>query len=386
MSWIDSYVEYARNNEASERFHWWTGATILGATLRRNVQFSKGYYSVFPNLWTLIVSPSGTKKTTAVTIGYNILSKLDHVRIFSSKMTPEVLARALGTPEEEGGQVIESQGVIYAPEFANFLDKKHYNEGLVQLLLRLADCPEKEVWETVGGGKLPWRNVAIVILGAIADDMVSDCIPPLALKSGFLARFIVIPGEPKKEAFPFPWKDAKLEQEVLTNLYEISLLRGEMVLTQKASEWYVEWYYKHKAQMATEVGSKFRAYYERKPDHLLRLGMITAIAKNRRLEYTPEAFQEALDHLEDLEDGLGKLYTAIGASTLGKDQLMILEQIRRAGTLSHAEIIRKNHALLEDPNSFKKILAVLVEAEYVKVVRDRKQPDQIYYQIKGKGK
>lgn len=366
MSWLDLYVGYAKNNEAAERLHWWSGLTILGASLRRNVSFSQGYYRVFPAIWTMIVSPSGTKKTTAVQIAYNIVSKLEHVRILADKSSPEALALSLSEKEEDQAEV-ESQGLIYAPELANFMDKRTHNEGLVQLLLRMADTPNKWDYRTKMGGFTRLRNVAVSILAATADDLLYECIPPLALKSGFLARFLCISGHATTGAVPFPWKDGKLEIEVLNGLYELSLLHGEMVLGKKAQEWYVAWYFRHKAMAGKLVDDKIRAYYERKPDHLLRVAMLLSISKHKRLEYTIDAFEECVERLDDLELGLLRIYREIDISPTGKAQTNILKQLEVAGGwLYHEDLIAKNFAT-EDTTNYKKLLGSLIEAHLIKI-------------------
>lgn len=380
MSWLDLYVEYAKNNEAPEEFHFWTGLTILGAALRRNVAFKKGYYAVYPCPYTLIVAPSGAKKTTALSIGYNILSKLDHVRLLPDKSSPEALVSALA--EKRDGENVESQGIIYAPELSNFMDRRQHNEGLVQLLLRLADCPDSWAYNTLKGGRIYLRNVAVTFLGATADDMIHECIPPLALKSGFLARFVVVPTfESNVDVVPLPWKDTALENEVLNNLYEISLLRGDMQMRPDAQKWYLDWYYTYKAQIATETNTKLRAYLERKPDHLFRTAMLLAIANERCLEYTQSSFEQALRALDSLEPNLMKLYEKIDATPSGKELMLLRDVIAKAGTIRHEELLRKMQAVLGDATNFKKLVAVLVESGQVGVVRNADK--SISYKAKG---
>jgi len=367
MSWLEDYVTFAKNNEAPAHFHWWTGITTLGAALRRNVYFSRGYYTVFPCIWTLIISPSGTKKTTAVSVGHNILSKMDNVRILADKNSPEGLALSLAEAWE-GGEV-ESQGLIYAPELANFLDKRQHNEGLVSFLLRLADAPDTWRYRTKGGGIVTLKNVGVTFLGATADDLLYDCIPPLALKSGFLARFICISVNQSAGVVPFPWKDVSLEANILNGLYELSLLKGEMRLPTKAQEWYIAWYFRHKAESSKLVGSKLRAYYERKPDHLLRLAMLLSIAKHKRLEFSIEAFKEALEKLEELEPGLLNIYKEIDITPTGKDQMLILKFIERAGgELLHSDLMEKILHLI-DSSKIKSLIQGLVEAKFISVER-----------------
>ena len=377
MAWLEDYVEYSKNNEAPEHFHWWAGLGILGASLRRNVVFSRGRFKIFPNPWLLVVAPSGTKKTTAWDLGYNILSKLDHVKILSERITPEAIVKCLGKPEENGE--VESQAVIYAPEFGTFLDKRHFNEGLVPLLLRLADCPDSWAAETATGGKIQLRNVAVTLLGAMADDLFKEAIPSQALKTGFLARMLVITGKDEGKCEPFPWTDDNAEAEILSSLYELSLLRGDMVFTSKSQDWYIAWYMKHKANLRNMADHRLRAYYERKPVHLLRIGMLTSIAKHKRLEYMIDGLEEASKVLEQLEKGLLDLSEAIDATPLGKTQMRILDHIKKAKKVRHTELAKKNANLMSDPLLFKKIMSHLLETKHIKAYKVK---SDIIYEIR----
>lgn len=360
-------MEYAKNNEAPTHFHWWAGIGILGASLRRNVVFARGSFKIFPNPWLLVVAPSGTKKTTAWDMGYNILSKLDHVKILSERITPEAIVKFLAKPEEDGK--VESQGVIYAPEFGTFLDKRHFNEGLVPLLLRLADCRDHWSAETATGGKIELKNIAVTLLGAMADDLFKEAIPAQALKSGFLARMLVITGKDEGKCEPFPWTDDNLESEVLSSLYELTLLRGDMVFSSKSQDWYISWYLKHKANLRSMSDSRLRAYYERKPIHLLKIAMLTSIAKNKRLEYTIDGLEQAHKAIEQLEKGLLELSEAIDATPLGKTQIRILEQIKKGKKVRHTDLAKRNANLMSDPLLFKKIMTHLMETGHIKAYK-----------------
>lgn len=375
MGWIEKYIEYAKNNEALPQFHLWTGLAVLGAVLRRNVEFSKGYYKVFPNLWVLIVAPSGMKKTTATSIGVSLLTKMDNVKILADKSSPEELAYSLS--ERENPNDPEAQGVIFAPELANFMDRRSHNDGLVQLLLRLADCPDSWLYATRSGGKVPLKNVAVTVLAATANDLLYDCIPPLALKSGFLARFICVDGEGEPGIVPFSWKDASLESELLNELHTISLLKGQMRLPVKAQEWYVAWYFRHKARIAEEPLHRLRAYFERKPDYLLRIAMIFAISETKVLEFTVRSFELAEKALTLLEPGLERIYSSVDATLMGKEQKKLLEMIQHAGgRITHSELLRKSHTALSDSTNFKRLLQVLIESR--QIVMSRKGQELIY--------
>ena len=381
-SWIDTYLEYSKNNEASADFHYWTALTILGAALRRQVYFKRGYWCVYPNLWTLIVSPSGSGKTTAVGIGFNIISKLDSVRVVADRITPEALAVELG--EKIGGR-IESQGLICAPELVNFLDRSKYLEGLISLLLRMSDCPDTWVYKTRTGDKVALANVAISFLGATANDLLYEAIPPLALKSGFLARFLIVTGgaPPENAVVPFTWKDDDLELEVLRGLYELSLLHGEISFPPKAKEWYITWYLRYKAELASGPNKRIIPHLERRRDYLIRVATLIAVGRRGVLELKVEDFQEAIERLEGLDDGLRTICAGIDATSSGKEQLRVLDIVRGRPGITHQELMQELVNVLGRDVLFKS-LSFLIEARLIIVTKESKGKETMIRYYPGK--
>lgn len=360
MSWIDDYVLYARNNEADDAFHWWSGLTILGASLKRNVWYDGGYFTIWPATWTLIVAESGRKKTTAVSIAYNVLTKMDEsVKVLADKSSPEGLIDDLAEPNELGDT--QSQALIYAPELSLFMDRRHHNEGLIPLLLRLYDCPPSVRYKTRSRDLVTLKNVAVSFLSATANELLYDSVPESALKSGFMARMICVTPQSKEKIVPFPWKDYALEQDVTNRLYRLSRLHGQMVMSDKARRWFMDWYYVNKAEEGRVASPKLRAYYQRRQDHLLRTAMLVSIAKHERLEYTEEAMEEAYKNLLATEMHLLELYNEIDASPTGRDQNKIIAHIRAANNaLSHADLMAQTYSTMDSTR-----LGKLIEGLYI---------------------
>jgi len=60
--WLSSYLEYTSGQESPRNFHFWTGLSILGGALRRNVVLDRVYYKLFPNLYVILVAASAACK------------------------------------------------------------------------------------------------------------------------------------------------------------------------------------------------------------------------------------------------------------------------------------------------------------------------------------
>ena len=107
-NWIESYLKCTEGQESPTLFHLWVAITVLAAALRRNVCIRMGHFKIYPNFYTILVSPSGTcRKSTAISIGDGFLRHVDGINIFRTKLTPEALLTFL---KEEAQIVSETDG------------------------------------------------------------------------------------------------------------------------------------------------------------------------------------------------------------------------------------------------------------------------------------
>src|SRR5213080_4652355 len=89
-SFLDLYMAYTNAQESPELFHLWVGTTILASALGRKCFINRGYYRLFPNLFTILVAGSAKcRKSTAINLGVRLLDGIDTTKIVSGKITPE---------------------------------------------------------------------------------------------------------------------------------------------------------------------------------------------------------------------------------------------------------------------------------------------------------
>ena len=100
-NWIESYLKCTKGQESPILFHLWVAITVIAAALRQNVHMPMGHFKIFPNFYTILVSPSGTcRKSTAISIGESFLYHVDGLNIFRTKLTPEALLTFLKAEAE----------------------------------------------------------------------------------------------------------------------------------------------------------------------------------------------------------------------------------------------------------------------------------------------
>ena len=355
--WILDYIEWTRQTEPPTVFHFFVAATVIGSALGRNVFFDKGAYQVYPNLCVVIVAPTGRcRKTSACNLGTGLLTKVGGT-VLADKTTPEALVDGLKTK-------VNATGLIYAPELAVFLGKQKYQEGMVPLLTALFDCPKEWVSKTIGRGDTSLSNVALSALMCSTIDWIQTGISRDAFGGGFMSRFLFVVQESTSRAFPLPPKlSAETKSDLTTRLSVLTKLRGEFLLSDPARQWYVSWY---RSRAAAHGDKQYAGYFERKPDHIIRLAMILKVAEAPGdFILTKQDLIDAEKILHWLEIWLPSTFEEMTSSAAGEDQTRILRQLRQAGGASdHTTLLRKNSARMT-AFQFKNAVGTLREAKLV---------------------
>jgi hypothetical protein len=355
--WIHDYVEWTRNTEPPTVFHFFVAATIIGSALGRNVFFDKGAYQVYPNLCVVIVAPTGRcRKTSACNLGTGLLMKVGGT-VLADKTTPEALVDALKTK-------VNATGLIYAPELAVFLGKQKYQEGMVPLLTALFDCPKDWVSKTIGRGDTSLSNVALSALMCSTIDWIQTGISKDAFGGGFMSRFLFVVQEATSRTFPLPPKlNAEIKSSLVTRLLVLTKLKGEYVFSDPARDWYSAWY---RSRAAAHGDKQYAGYFERKPDHIIRIAMILKAAEDpTNFTISIEDLVAAEKILRWLEIWLPSTFEEMTSNAVGEDQTRILRQLRQmGGAAEHTSLLRKNSSRM-NAFGFKNAMSTLREARLV---------------------
>jgi hypothetical protein len=356
-TWLSTYMDYTRNTEPPSVFHFFAGCVAIGGILARNVYFDKGAYQIYPNLAVLIIAPSGKcRKTSACNVGMSLLRKAGG-NVLADKTTPEALVEAFR-------EKANATGVIYAPEFAVFLGKQKYQEGMIPMLTALFDCPKEWRSTTITRGEVSLHNVAFSMLGCSTMDWIQTAIPRDAFGGGFMSRLLFVIQEDSPRVFPLPPKmDEDKQRALVARLKELTHMRGEYKMTPEATEWYTTWYIARKDVGADD--KQFAGYNERKPDHLIRMAMILAASKSNEMILHKETLLRALHVLEWLEEFMPNAFGEMNQNAVGEEHARLLRQIKkRNGHIKHSDWLRLNSNRMKQ-REFRELVDTLRSAKLV---------------------
>jgi hypothetical protein len=201
--WLTAYAEYTEEQESPSLFHFWVGTSVVASTLERRCHINRGYYTLYPNLYVVLIGASArVRKTSAINIGYGVYREavVDGVMV-SQKTTPEAIISIF----VDGFKTkAVSGGVIVADELGVFLGGQAKNMDLMQLLTKWYDCPNHFEYHTLMRGKEVMNNVYCGMMAGTTPQWLRDSLPPHAVGGGFTSRIIFVYQDKPEKLIPFP--------------------------------------------------------------------------------------------------------------------------------------------------------------------------------------
>lgn len=361
---IHDYCRFASHNEAPLAYHLFCALLVVGAVVNRRVWFNMGYFRLFPPLGIILLGPSGVKKTTSSDIVVGILQEMGVTKIYSEKLTPEALVEGMRDC---------AQGLVYAPELAVMLGKQKYNEGMIPLLTRFMDCPDVWVSETITRGQKPLNDIAISILMCSTPDWFVENTPEDTFGGGFIARTLLVmqgQGSPRLVSVPkAPTNDGRVN--LAATLAKSHTHEGEIIFAPGVGDKYHNWYVQHKKQTEQPDHKLLTTYYQRKPQHALRIAIIFHLVQHGDLILCWECVDRAIKLLDWNEQFLPDLLREMFRTQEGVEQSSVLQTIRNnGGVIEHSLLVRR----LQYKMSAAKLRGILSSLKEAKQVEEKVDP------------
>lgn len=338
--WLTLYQDYTAAQESPGMFHLWVGISVIASTLSRNCYIDRGYYTLFPNLFIVLVGASArVRKTTAVNVGFNLFKEANkEACVISQKVTPEALIQTLGKRGQERGT---SDAVMVSTELSVFLGSSLRDDSLIQLLTKLYDCEETLDYHTIIRGKETIPNVCFNLIGATTPEWIKTSMPVHAVGGGFTSRIIFVYQFKSERKIPFPTltpAQRALRGELVHKLEDMSKLTGEFHLTPNARAWYEDWYCEVFEPERSEPS--LDGYYGRKHDSLLKLAMVFSASRGGSMLVDEVDLMQSLRAMNENEKYLPEVMRDIQSTVVGEERGKVLRAISRKKEVDYQDLLR----------------------------------------------
>ena len=338
--WLRSYLDYTTGQESPDIFHLWCGISTIAATLERRVWLPRGFYTLYPNLYIVLVSGSAVaRKSTAIGVASRVFKEASPEGVLvSQKITPEAL---IGILSEGFAKRKISSGYIIADELSVFLGDGNRDSSLIQMLTKLYDGSDFD-YHTLSRGKEVCSNPCTNMIAGSAPDWLRTSLPAHAIGGGFTGRIVFVHHSGGGRRIPFPTlsqEAVKVRESLVEELRHIGTLAGSFKISGEAKEWFEDWYID--VYDPDKQDSALKPYFARKPDTLLKVSMVVSVSKRDDLVIEEEDVKVASELLGENEKFLPDMMRAIQVTQTGQDSDRVLGLVRKRGEVSHSEMLRQ---------------------------------------------
>lgn len=386
--WLTRYLEYTEQTEPPTTYHTWCGLSVVAGALQRKVYLEWGFETIYPNLFVVLIGPSGkARKGVALGIAKSLLLGLPSVSIAPESTSGRealilAMKRSLSNFSLPNGGKINFHCSItaFSEELSVLL-----GQGDIKLLANLTDWYDsKDEWEyeTIGRGKDSLQGLCFNLMGATAPDWLQSMLPQEAVGGGFTSRVIFIVEEAKGKTVPEPPPPNKeLGDRLRRDLERINQLKGEFTFTESGKRCYINWYKEQDRLLGEDTpavkDTRFAAYCERRATHLRKLMMLVSASQGDTLKLDQVDFDKAIRILQTAEVKMGKTFGGLGQAKNSDVTEKILNYIKSVKTTTRKVIIARFYRDV-DMFALNNIEAMLDAMKVVKIEVIPKTNEKVY--------
>jgi hypothetical protein len=329
-NWLKTYMQYTRDSEAPDTFHFWTGVSTIAGALQRQVWIDMRKWQWVPNFYIIFVGPPGiVTKSTTIGAGFALLERVPGINFGPESVTWQALGESLEEASRyvkyrdagSGEELVVSMSAVTLSlsELGTFLVME--DSKFVSVLVDLWDGKQKPFKHRTRHSKLieiqnPWLN----IIACTTPSWLRVNFPASAIGGGLTSRIIFVYGSAKRQFIAYPDEIIEsaeyydLEKKLVDDLVDISLIAGPLTLTSEARQWGRKWYLSHwetgpPPHMASE---RYAGYLSRKQTHIHKLAIVLSAAQSSDKQIKQNHLEEAEMLLSQVEPDMLKVFESVG--------------------------------------------------------------------------
>jgi len=362
---IDTYLQYVYHTESPTIMHIWSSLASASACIGRHAYLPTGIGNIYPNIFTLLVGPPGTRKSQAMKYSSELVKKYTQVRYApddTGSQRQGLLMALAGDDILEDGSIpeldaaksaldatdIDTLGNIKlnlnstdahclfaaASEFSTFMGN---GDSLMAALLN-------KVWD---GESYDYRlknerktlsEALMTIIGCTTQSEIARILPAESIGQGFMSRWILCFSPKRGKRVPID--EARVDKDIEPAIGSIFSwlyheLRGDILFSKSANDMQRDIYMKDKA---TIEDTRFIYYLERRHTHLLKTAMLLAVlGKKQMIEVIDIEMANVL--LEMTEAGMPDALGEFGLSPISAAKQKLLEFLMHVGEAVTTQVL-----------------------------------------------
>ncbi len=345
---FSKYLDYVDldNQEAPAIYHRWTLASAIGTLLGRQIHLPFGKSCIYPNQYIMLMGTPGTRKSSAMNIGRDLLKDTGYNRFSASRTSVERFLMDFKQFDLDPSSTIEdlevlvmegpSEAYVFAGEFVDFIQPNDIS--FINTLTDLWDNKPYYKHPKISGKSVYVTEPTVNLFGGSTPQTFSIAFPPEVIGTGFTSRLLLVHSDPtgKKIGWPAP-ADELAKAQFVAHLKEMRAnIKGEMIFPGSVRI-LAEQIYNNEVHIED---SRFSFYQQRRYTHLLKLAMILS-AGELSLTVTEDSLIHANTMLAQAERFMPKAMGEFGKSKYAEVSNEILQWLGKRSVPASAGDIWK---------------------------------------------
>jgi len=364
--WLDAYIEFTEDFESPPLFNKWIALLTLSVAAGRQIWLAEANNQVWPNLYVVLVGPSGIGK------GIAMREALPFIELTGIPRSPDqVTIQQVVVDMSEKFTLSEAEGkitpyLLWAEELPSFLGMDAWKTGKLVDLTTLYDCAPSWRSETKNRGKFEIIKPYLCMLGGSTPSGLYDVLPPASVGQGFTSRIIFAwAGDYTKRVPVKPWteKHQTLFDALKHDIEIISHINGPMQLSDVATVLWSDYYRYRPDPLEVFTDQRLQGFASRMPFYVKKLSVLCRMS-DPEPGMIIEAYhlERAIQIIDEQSKILHNVYEDIAPSTIVRFYPKVIRAMLTLGGVNvpHSELMQKfSHDL--DRREFKEVVGGLVD-------------------------
>jgi hypothetical protein len=329
-------MDFTAGSEVPDNYHFWSGIFALSAVVNRQVWISMGQYTLYPNLYVVLLGPPGNGKSLAMDTAQTLVEDVGGINFSGDAQTKESLVRYL---RDSCAKVIEVGGLpititpiaMFATELSHLLGP---NSGhMIDFLTTIYTKDKQYVTRTKNKGDDVIERPFVGLIACTTQDWITTYLKSDIIGGGFTRRVIFV-NEPLGESVDDkskrrPFLTVRPEQvtarnNVLAYAGVLKGVKGEFKWDAGAKHAYEHWYMTRDIPKDPDV----QGYFKTKPNQVLKVAMLISLSESPDLILRKEHFDVSMALFEKTEVTLTRVFQGIGRNELNAVANKAMDYVR----------------------------------------------------------
>ena len=320
-AWLSDYLEYVKDIRSPLVYHKWVGLSIISATIGRKVYLQLGHFQTVPNIYVILLGPSGLGKGNALAPARELLFQTKVVLAPNSTTREGFLSYMLDKESIINGKSYNNM-MILATELGSFL--KDQDRQFRRDLTGLYDCEiEGFLSQTKTVPSVELKNPGVTLLGATTPDDLLHIFPASEYRLGMLGRCIMVfADQTRKVPLIPPNPDKKLALKLSNQLRATQKIIGTMKFSATGELAFAAI---QQTKTRRYIHSVFEGFAARRHIHILKVAMLLSLIRSNRMLIDGLDLEEAEELIAEVEVDMEVPFLLRGRNKHGR----IMEDIVR---------------------------------------------------------